>query len=70
MESLLLYDKINECLSMLVQENSHILCFAGIIGVQEDSRRRDRSNLPQRDQSLMELVLFWSDLARPGVTAA
>lgn len=33
------------------------------------SGRRDRSNLPQRDQTLMELVLFWADLAGPAGAA-
>lgn len=41
------------------------LCWSG----RQASGRRDRSNLPQRDQSLMELVLFWADLAGPGGAA-
>lgn len=41
------------------------LCRAG----RQASGRRDRSNLPQWDQTLMELVLFWADLAGPGGAA-
>lgn len=36
----------------------------------EDDRGRGWSNLPQWDQSLMELALSWSDLAARGVAAA